>query len=269
MILAGVVASSAGGFVATGGNITFDANGFRHHYFSSSGTLNVSGPGAIKVIAQHGGESGGSWRAPNSDEGLSGAGGLSGLTDYYDGTVSGNIAVVVGGAASPSAAGVNTQSNFTRVPRRAGGTPWRVAKAGSFCVSVCCDNWGCYCCWFGFTWSLNQSATAGTAGPQHSAISTVYSGAFQQYSFTTNAAGGGGAGGLEFLNTNQSWQQAWSTSGGADGGGQGGDYSNGQSGGANSGGGGGGAQAYANSNGISGTNPGLGGSGYVIISYPI
>lgn len=267
MILSGVVASSAGGLIATGGNITFDANGYRHHYFSSSGTLNVSGAGVVKVIAQHGGESGGNWSEPGNA--LSGAGGLSGLTEYYDGTVSGNITVVVGGAASASSASVGTQSNLIQVPKRAGGTPWRVGKADSFCVSVCCDNWGCFCCWYGWTWSLNQSATAGTAGPQHSAISTVYSGAFQQYSFTTNAGGGGGAGGLEFLNTNQSWQQASPTSGGADGGGQGGGYSNGQSGGANSGGGGGGAQAYVNSNGASGTNPGPGGSGYVIVSYPI
>jgi len=272
MILSGVVASSAGGLVATGGNITFDANGYRHHYFSSSGTLNVSGPGAVKVIAQHGGGSGASWSSPSFGTVFSGAGGSSGLTQYYDATVTGNVTVTVGAAASTSGTGgAITAGAVTQLAARSGGTPWRAVHSGTFCSSFCCDGGGCYCCGYGRFWSINQTATNGTSAAEHSTISTVYSGVFQQFDFAISGGGGGAAGALAYYGTNSSYQNALASNAGTLGGGQGGfSGNNGEAAQANRGGGGGGGQGFAWDNGAAGgTSGGAGGSGYVIISYAI
>ena len=273
MILSGAVASSAGGLIATGGSTTFDANGYRHHVFLSSGTLTVSGAGVAKVISQFGGAAGGNWSS-TSNTALSGAGGSSGVTQYYDATVTGNVTVTVGAAGSASSTtGALTAGTVTQPATRAGGTSWRAAHAGDVCSQTCYDfNYGyIYCCGYSKVWALNQTATVGAAGAEHSTVSSVYSGqGFQFTTYTTNAGGGGGAGGLQFYNTSGQVQQANHTSGGVTGGGQGGNLANGTAGGTNTGGGGGGGQGYAYpSGGAGGTSGGPGGSGYVIISYPI
>lgn len=281
MILSGVVASSAGGLIATGGNETYTANGYRHHFFFSSGTLNVVGSGPIKILTQDGGLSG-TFGFQSFSQMASGAGGASGANKYIDGIASGNLTVTVAGAGGTSSVSGFTQTGVTEVAARNGGRAsfntqrgWQAQTYSSFCIGFCEDPWtgNYYCCQFGYYWQITDTPISPVEGHTHSSISSIYSGAvFEQYTFTTRAGGGGGIGGMEFFGGNYSYETRSRQAGANTGGGAG--AINVSSGGSNalslSGGGGGGGAAFASMNGggnLSG--PGTGGSGLVIVSYPV
>jgi len=242
------VAVSGTRFRATGGTVVEDLNGYRHHVFNSSGTLTISGnPKQVYILAQDGGNSSPE-RLPNS----SAAGGSSGETKYLQATLrSGNASMVVGSASSPSYVDNTTTSLLDTVSSKAGG-------AGID--------------YFGF-----RSGSIGQNGVLHSEKNAIYS------SMTRIPQGSGGSGGGGGYNTVR-------TAGGSTGGGTGGIRldTNGQNGLANTGGGGGGSSSSNTTiqcaydcgdgaicfytcgfnEGTRGTN-GLGGSGYLVISYSL
>jgi hypothetical protein len=240
----GNIAVSGTRFRAIGGTAVQDLNGYRHHVFNSSGTLTISGnPKQVYILAQDGGNA-----PPARLSGRAAAGGSTGETRYLQATLaSGSLSIIVGGASSPSYVNNISSTTLNTNISMSGG-------AGGF---------------------FNASPANGTAGQNgflHSEKNSIYN------SLTTipaRSGGSGGGGGYVGLAT-----------GGQFGGGNGGqDFSrNGVNALANSGAGGGGSSSTrgaltcTDGNGnfyqcgwFEGTRgiDGLGGSGYLVISYAL
>lgn len=271
MILSGIVASSGGGVVASGGNLTVDLNGYRHHYFTSSGTLTVSNTGPVKIIRQDGGAGGGtSTSSFGRAVGLNG--GNSGARYYYDTVANGNLAITVGaGGGSSSVTGTTTGPGSGTIFNGGQGAVAVTSASFQECVSVCFDDWyNYYCCGYAtrYNWSQESAATNGASGNFHSAVSGVYNN-IGSLGLPDRAGGGGGGGGVR-AHVDYSTVSFAAGTGGSIGGGAGAGNGQGANATANSGGGGGGgsSEGYGNGNTFS-NNPGSGGSGYVIISYQI
>jgi hypothetical protein len=282
MILAGVVASSAGGFAATGGNLVFEANGYRHHYFTSSGTFTVSsGVAPVTMIMQGGGGNGQGGEGSSYSYARAGRGGFGGRISYSTGTVSSNLTVTIGAGNDGETKAVGTgitatslNGNRINEGNSAAGAAWTVVQ---YCVNFCCDPWGCYCCGDAYGWVKNSNESQGNPGLLHSSYSSIYGGTFTSFA----PASSGGAGGYGAFSSGSSGYSNPITvaleSGKQNGGGSGGtaelpSYSPGAGGNATSatGGGGGGGGAIAAGWGQAFWNMGgNGGSGYAIISYPL
>lgn len=243
-------------FTATGGTFTVNANGYRHHIFNTSGTLTVSGQKAVYVLIQNGGAAGANNSFFDSSVGRGTTGGSGGGVSYLQGTASSNITVTVAaGGGSGSVSGITTSQWLTPTSPSAVGTP----RAQSY--------FGAYQMWYGSIYG----GTAGSAGVSHSSKSSIYTGVTN---LNTLSGGAGGSGGL--VTTGSGGATASPSSGGNIGGGAGGanNAGNGVAGTANSGGGGGGAAVVGAAYGptslqTSAGQPGAGGSGYTVISYPI
>jgi hypothetical protein len=256
---------------AEGGTIV-DSGGYRTHTFTTSGTLNVYGLGStgnIEYLMVGGGGGGGTGYAPNNN-GAGGGGGGQVANAIVTLTATGNYVVTVGGGAtggsgSPTAVGSN--SNVT------------LSSAGFSIQAI-----------GGSSGILNVplgSSAGGTSGNGYAG------GAGRQPSFTGAGGGGGGAGGVGQIygspsamggdggiGRTTSIPGSATTYGGGGGGGPGG-------GAVSYGGPGGGGgrppsgpsaaiqNGYTNTGGggmggyYTGDTGGIGGSGIVVIRYPI
>jgi hypothetical protein len=263
MILSGVVASSGGGFSATGGTFTVDANGYRHHIFHSSGTLSVSGVSDIHIVSQNGGGlgSGSVTSAGNNptwpEIGITGFGGAGGAISYSTGIAQGNISVTVGAAGGSSGVNISTTSYLSRTPGTTLNSGLRFTPPN--------------------TLSLIGANATPAEQPTHASVASFLD---SLANIPPRAGGSGGSGGAFGSLLSGSTLAQPRTFGGLSGGGNGGEGSsqgrfNGDNGSPNSGGGGGGG-------GIAGfqfssdiyqwgtmTTSGVGGSGYVVISYQL
>jgi hypothetical protein len=243
----GNIAVSGTRFRAIGGTAVQDLNGYRHHVFNSSGTLTISGnPKQVYILAQDGGSS-----SPARLSNRAAAGGGSGETRYLQATLaSGSLSVVVGGANSSSYInGISSTMLNTNISI-AGGA--------------------------GGVWN-GDSGNAGTVGQNgflHSEKNSIYNSLTR---IPERSGGSGGGGGYVTVRA----------SGGQFGGGDGGHQTSRDGGNAlaNSGAGGGGASSARSTltcydpyfqyfyfcgwnEGTRGVD-GLGGSGYLVISYAL
>lgn len=272
MILSGIIAASGAGFVATGGNQTFDANGYRHHLFTSSGNLNISGEKTVYVLSQNGGGNAPSgFASASSTEVSGGPGGFGGSVLYQQGTASSNITVAVAGAASSNVISGITLSQWQPT--------YNGANRGGRAILQ--GRWTSGCCW-PYYYEIFANSTNGESGPFHSSVSEIYSGINQFYSRAGGGGGGGGALGGDDWGDYYSYNitAAYGGSGGNAGGFENFGYGSwafgvqsAATGAPNSGqgGGGAGAQAYTPHTypNFSTNPPAQGGSGYVVISYAL
>ena len=130
LIPIGVFASSAGGFAATGGTV-LTQNGWKFHYFTSSGTFTVtSGESVLNILTINGGTAGTNGNAQYYS-GTGGNGGAGGNALYGPTTapVSTSFAVTVGGAGGTSS--VTPARSTTSVSGGAGGVGASVVYDGS------------------------------------------------------------------------------------------------------------------------------------------
>jgi hypothetical protein len=238
------IAVSGTRFRAIGGTVVQDLNGYRHHVFNSSDTITISGnPKQVYVLAQDGGNS-----PPTRLTGRAAAGGSSGEARYLQTTLaSGTKSIVIGGAGSASYIGNISSTTLNTNISMSGG-------AG------------------GFFNASPENGTAGQTGFLHSEKNSIYN---SLTTIPTRSGGSGGGGGYVGLAT-----------GGQFGGGNGGQGSsrNGVNALANSGAGGGGSSStrgaltcqdyfgnFYQCGWFEGTRgiDGLGGSGYLVISYAL
>lgn len=247
-------------FSASGGTFTVDANGYRHHIFNASGTLTASGAPQSALVLLVGGGEAGSPGALNLSDATGGSGGRGGYWIRWNSTISGNVSVLVGGSGSNSSV--------------SGGVSLNSSNVGGVNSTDSTFNGGRVFDYFNGTF-FSQDASTGSNGP---AIRTAGGTAFGPYlnlaNIPSNLGGSGGGGGAHYVPQNVT---ASPSSGGLSGGGAGGSGvtpSSGSNGAANTGGGGGGGGVRATSypggeSRMTGSvrDPGLGGSGYVIISY--
>lgn len=266
--MSGVIGALIGSFVkppfaATGGNETLTQNGWRYHIFNSSGTFTVSsGESTLQILTINGGSSG----VIGSESGtqiIGGAGGAGGSLSFGPTTsaVSSSFAVTVGGAGGASS--VAPVRNVTTVNGGTGGPGGRVSATfypsvinnASLGQSVPLINTR------GTPWSLlslNQATNAGGGGGGSYVVDYGCGSGSAQSSPANGGAGGYnttilGAGGA-FVTEGQQFQGSPAP--------------------ANSGGGGGGGSASSTLycdyiGGLSATQGGLGGSGIVIVAYPV
>jgi len=251
----GNIAVSGTRFRPIGGTVVEDLNGYRHHVFNSSGTLTISGnPKQVYILAQDGGNA-----PPARLTNRAAAGGSSGEARYLQATLSsGNVSVVVGGSSSQSYVANITTNLLDTVTSKTGG-------AGID--------------YFGFA-----SGSIGQNGVFHSEKNAIYN---SMTRIPQRSAGSGGGGGYNTVRT----------TGGLSGAGSGGIRldTNGGNALANTGGGGGGSSSSSStylcnpypcacdpyygqncstcwntcfSEGTRGID-GLGGSGYLVISYAL
>lgn len=123
MILSGVIASSAGGFVATGGSQVLTQNGYNYHIFTSSGNFNIlSGEKTLSILTINGGSAGslGSVGGPTGvTYGGNGGAGGNALIGNTTAPVSSSFAVTVGAAGGVSS--VTPSRNTTSISGGVGG----------------------------------------------------------------------------------------------------------------------------------------------------
>jgi hypothetical protein len=109
---------------ATGGNFIVEANEYRHHIFTSSGTFSINNVTTLTVMVQDGGQTGTNAFAytytrvpggPIQKAVSAGSGGNSGQVRYLSGSSSSQITVVVGaaGGASSISESLSQISTFT------------------------------------------------------------------------------------------------------------------------------------------------------------
>jgi hypothetical protein len=265
MILSGVVASSAGGFLATGGNQVLTQNGWNYHLFTSSGTFTVvSGASTLQVLTINGGQAGGSGSVnQNFGQPATGGNGGNGGSATFGPTlseVSTSFAVTVGAAGGTSS--VAPSRSTTTINGGVGGSGGQVRFDGEYGTpgSTSSASSGSSVSLYntrGVPWSLltlNQAANAGGGG----------GGAFgQDFGFGSSRSVDGASGGTSGFSLSQN---------GPSGGSPGGLF--GSDGQANSGAGGGGnavrkATSYGSFQFDTVVSSSLGGSGFVIVAYPV
>lgn len=258
-------------FAATGGVIT-ESNGYRYHTFTSSGTFQVTkGSSDVEVLLVGGGGSAG-WGASNCwGPGGGGAGGYVAFATPVA-AISYPIVIGAGGTAASSRVYGNSGSSTTAFGQTAvgGGT-------GGFDLSPGYNGYsggsGGGACWTGTAGSgtTGQGYPGGTAGKNDNGNTGGGGGGAggagaSTGGFTANPGHGGD--GLQWLDGNYyagggggGYYQTYVATSGGLGGGANSNTSTGIAGTANTGGGGG-----AGHNGSSSAH---GGSGIVIIRYPI
>ena len=249
----GNIAVSGTRFRAIGGTVVEDINGYRHHVFNSSGTLAISGnPKQVYILAQDGGNA-----PPARLTNRAAAGGSSGEARYLQATLSsGNVSVVVGGSSSQSYVANITPNLIDTVTSKTGGA--------------------------GANWNSYGGGDIGQNSVLHSGKNAIYS---SMTRIPERSGGSGGGGGYNTVRT----------AGGLSGAGSGGIRldTNGGNALANTGAGGGGSSSSSStflcnpyncncdpyfgcstcwntcfSEGTRGID-GLGGSGYLVISYAL
>lgn len=269
----GIIASSAGGFVATGGTV-IDAGGYRHHIFNSSGTFSVlSGEKTVYAFTQDGGNNGGNWYGTYNGSNFdyySGSGGNAGLGNYTSlGFIAsqGNHSVTVG--ASGSQTTVSGAAFDVTTGSKSGG---QGGFAGSYANYYCDWDGICYLYWSSY---LNDGAS-GQSSTSNNIVAlnpTLYNAlSLVRPDMTTGGGGGGGA--IQNYTTGVYRSPA---SGGSFGGTTGATNSaNASNAAANTGAGGGGGflgVTFNSGNGVytpqASYNSGSGGSGYAILSYSL
>lgn len=258
MILSGVVASSAGGFVATGGSQVLTQNGYNYHIFTSSGTFTISsGEKTLSILTINGGSAGsqgsggGAYGVTYGGNGGAGGNALIGNTTA---PVSSSFAVTVGGAGGVSS--VTPSRNTTSISGGAGGLGAGANGGG------------------GGTPTKNRDATPGGSVALYNTRGVPWS--LLTYNSLANAGnGGGGAVVNQYANSSSAFIMS------SDSGTSGYNQSNkffaddfAVSGPANSGHGGGGGWAYQDlygtfEYGVFLADAGFGGSGIVIIAYQL
>lgn len=268
----GIVASSAVGFVATGGTI-IDAGGYRHHIFESSGTFSVlSGEKTVYAFTQDGGSNGGNWYGTYNGSNFdyyAGSGGNAGI-GYYTSlgfiATPGDRSVVVGSSGSQTT--VSGAAFDVTTGSKSGG---QGGFAGSY-ANYYCDEWGCYLYWSSYlnNGASGQSSTSNNIVALNPTLYTALSAV--RPNMTTGGGGGGGA--IQNYSTGVYRAPA---SGGSFGGTTGATNSaNASNAAANTGAGGGGGFLGVTFNSGNGSyqpqasyNAGSGGSGYAILSYSL
>lgn len=254
-VLAGLIGSFAKvPFVATGGSSTLTQNGWRYHIFNSSGTFTVSsGESTLQILTINGGAGGGtSYRSGNTIYGGNGGNGGEALIGATVAPVSTSFTVTVGGGGGQSS--VTPTRSTTSISGGGGGLGAAIGGSGRSATlggSVSLYNTR------GVPWSLltlNQAANAGGGGGDAGYFDLAFYGYYNQ---------GSSNGGLSGYNTNVG-STGWGGSVGSSGG----------SASANTGGGGGGGGVYGEGSYgsievVQTRSGGFGGSGIVIIAYPV
>lgn len=258
----------------TGGNSTIDLNGYRHHIFTSSGTLSVSAgsPADLYVLVINGGKSGSNGVRTGTLQVSSGSGGQGNTNTaaspykFINGISGGASLTVAVGAA-------NANSSITGLPATADSTLSMGYGDQGYGGTIYSQG---YTAWP----TLANSATQGYGSV--SLTSTIFK---DVLGTSANSIAGGGGAGRAYMTTNFGANAGTGPTGsiafGGTGGSAGGNYTNvyanpGSPGSTNRGGGGGGgaaALAYSSSTYTvtsQATGSGAsGGSGVVIISYPL
>jgi len=269
----GIVASSGGVFVATGGTV-IDAGGYRHHIFNSSGTFSVlSGEKTVYAFTQDGGKDGGSWYGTYNGSNFdyyAGSGGNAGI-GYYTSlgfiATPGDRSVVIGSSGSQTTvAGAMFDVSTGNKTGGQGGF------AGSYASYYCDWDGNCYLYWTSY---LNNGAN-GESSASNNIVAlnpTLYT-ALSAVRTNMTTGGGGGGGAIQNYSTGVYRAPA---SGGSFGGTTGATNSaNASNAAANTGAGGGGGFLGVTFNSETGSyqpqvsyNAGSGGSGYAILSYSL
>lgn len=245
-------------FVATGGSTTLTQNGWRYHIFNSSGTFTVaSGESTLQILTINGGSSGSQGSV----------GGASGVTYGGNGGAGGNA--LIGSTTAP------VSSSFAVTVGAAGGTSSVVPSRNTTSISGGAGGLGAGANGGnGGTPTKNRDATPGGSVALYNTRGVPWS-LLSYNNFANGGNGGGGASVYQYANNTSAF--IMSSDSGTSGYSQSNkffanDYA--IDGPANSGHGGTGGWAYqdlyGNFNyGSSLGDVGLGGSGIVIIAYPV
>jgi hypothetical protein len=257
----GAGSGNIGGTAATGGTVS-TVSGYKYHTFTSSGTLTFTKGGTVEYLIVAGG--GGTPGSNNTPSGGGGAGGMITGSFFASATA---YSVVVGSGGSGGAAASNTATSggsssiFSLTATGGGKGAWdntSGASGGS-----------------GGGGSLSGSGGSGTSGQGNAGGNGSFAagqsagggGGKGTAGANSTTGGGNGGAGAQWLNGNYyaggGGGGSWGTSGTGGIGGGGNAGASAQAGTANTGGGGGGAGGGGS---VAGAN---GGSGIVIIRYPI
>lgn len=133
------ILAAQGGLVATGGNFVVDANGYRHHIFTASGTFTINQPVLLTSLVQNGGATGlngfsTTYVTPGgvtANALVGGTGGASGQAKYISGSdFTGAMTVTVGGANGTSSLSTSW-SPFATHTSNGGGGGFQAFRASS------------------------------------------------------------------------------------------------------------------------------------------